>query len=88
MKQIQPVQIWVNGSVETGSWINAYIINDNLQNSATFYWAIYTAETGGNKLSEGNLTIVEPDYSVWDDTADINLAAYQWICSQLGLTLI
>jgi hypothetical protein len=88
MKQIQPVQIWVNGSVETGSWINAYIINDNLLNSGTFYWAIYTSETGGNKLSEGNLTIVEPDYSVWDSTADINLAAYQWICDQLGLTLI
>ena len=88
MKQIQPVQIWVNGSVETGSWINAYIINDNLQDSATFYWAIFTAETDGTKLSEGNLTIVEPYYSVWDDAADINLAAYQWICDQLGLTLI
>jgi hypothetical protein len=88
MKQIQPVQIWNNGSVQTGSFINAYIINDNLENSATFYWSIYTAEIGGNKISEGNLTISEPDYSVWDSTADINLAAYQWICSQLGLTLI
>jgi len=88
MKQIQPVQIWNNGSVQTGSFINAYIINDNLENSATFYWSIYTAEIGGNKISEGNLTISEPDYSVWDSTADINLAAYQWICSELGLTLI
>jgi len=88
MKAIQPVQIWVNGSVQTGSWINAYIINDNLQSFATFYWAIFSAEDSGNKLSEGNLTIVEPDYSVWDSTADINLAAYQWICDQLGLTLI
>ena len=88
MKQIQPIQIWVNGSVQTGNYINAYIINDNLQDSATFYWSIFTAEADGNKLSEGNLTIVEPDYSVWDSTADINLAAYQWICDQLGLTLI
>jgi len=88
MKQIQPVQIWNNGSIQTGYWINAIIINDNLLNSAIFYWSIYTAETGGNKISEGNLTINEPDYSVWDNTADINLAAYQWICSQLGLTLI
>ena len=88
MKQIQPVQIWINGSVETGSWINAYIINDNLENSATFYWAIFTAKNDGTQLSQGNLTIVEPDYSVWDSTADINLAANQWICDQLGLTLI
>lgn len=88
MKQIQPIQIWNNGSVQTGSWINAYIIHDNLENSATFFWAIFTADTAGTQLAQGNLTIVEPDYSVWDNTADINEAAYQWICSQLGLTLI
>jgi hypothetical protein len=88
MKQIQPIQIWINGQEQTGNYINAFIINDNLENAATFYWAIYTSEAGGNQLSQGNLTIVEPDYSVWDATADINLAAYQWICDQLGLTLI
>ena len=88
MKQIQPIQIWVNGQEQTGNFINAYIINDNLQDSATFYWAIFTANTAGVQLSAGNLTMVEPDYSVWDSTADINLAAYQWICSELGLTLI
>lgn len=87
MKQIQPVQIWANGSLQTGSWINAYIIHDNLKDSATFYWGIYTAETNGTQLAAGNLTMVEPDYSVWDATADINEAAYQWICDQLNLTL-
>jgi hypothetical protein len=92
MKKIEPVQIWVNGIVETGSWINAYIINDNLQDFAIFYWAIFEdgiePNTQGLQLSAGNLTINEPDYSVWDSTADINLAAYQWICDQLGLTLM
>jgi hypothetical protein len=88
MKQIQSIKIWVNGQEQTGSWINAYIINDNLKDSATFYWAIFTAESDGNQLSQGNLTISEPDYSIWDATADINLAAYQWICDQLGLSLI
>jgi hypothetical protein len=29
MKQIEPVQIWVNGSVQTGTWINAIIREDN-----------------------------------------------------------
>ncbi len=88
MKQIQPIQIWVNGQEQTGNFINAYIINDNLQDSATFYWAIFTADIHGTQLSQGNLTISEPNYSIWDATADINEAAYQWICSQLGLTLI
>jgi len=88
MKQIQPVQIWVNGQEQTGNYINAHIINDNLESFATFYWAIYNNHSNVLLLSAGNLTISEPDYSVWDDTADINLAAYEWICSQLGLTLI
>ena len=52
MKQIQPIQIWVNGQEQTGNWINAYIINDNLQDSATFYWAIFTAETERKKVKE------------------------------------
>lgn len=94
MKQIQPVQIWFNGSVLTGNYINAYIINDNLINKAEFIWEILTSNIDENqlyngiKISSGNLTMVEPDYSIWDSTADINLAAYQWICDQLGLTLI
>ena len=88
MKQIQPIQIWVNGQEQTGNFINAYIINDHLQDSATFYWAIFTSDTAGAQLSVGNLTMVEPDYSVWDSTADINAAAYSWICDQLSLTLI
>lgn len=88
MKQIQSVAIWVNGSVQTGNWINAYIINDNLKDSATFYWAIFTSETNGTQLSQGNLTISEPDYDLWSDSSDINQAAYEWICDQLGLTLI
>lgn len=92
MKQIQPVQIWVNGQVQEGSWLNAYIINDNLSSSATFYWSILSSgsepDTTGQQLSEGNSTISGNDYLVWGDAADINLAAYQWIASQLGLTLI
>lgn len=88
MKAIEPIQIWSNGSVQTGNFIDAYIIHDNLKDSAQFYWGIYTEETSGILLSQGNLTMVEPDYSIWDSAADINQAAYEWICDQLGLTLI
>ena len=88
MKQIQSIQIWVSGQEQTGNWINAYIINDNLFDFATFYWAIFTSDIDGIKLSEGNLTINDPEYDVWGQSADINEAAYEWICDQLGLTLI
>lgn len=92
MKQIQSTPIWVNGQVQSGTWLGAYIINDNLLCQAQFYWWI--SENGsepdsvGATLTNGNLTMNEPDYSVWGSTGDINLAGYQWIAAQLGLTLI
>jgi hypothetical protein len=88
MKAIEPVQIWANGSVQTGNFINAYIINDNLQDTAQFYWGIYTEETLGILLSQGNLILTGEDYLLWDTSNDINQAAYDWICFQLNLTLI
>ena len=88
MKGIQPVQIWANGSLQTGNFIDAYIIHDNLKDSAQFYWGIYTEESSENLLSQGNLNLTGEDYLLWDTSNDINQAAYDWICFQLGLTLI
>ena len=34
MKQIQPIQIWVNGQEQTGNYINCYISYDNLKDSS------------------------------------------------------
>ena len=91
MKKIQSVQIWDNGTVQTGSIINAYIIYDNLLDTANFYWAIWSSDAEGKavkSLAEGNLTINDPDYDVWGQSADINQAAYEWIAVELNLTLI
>ena len=85
MKQIQPFNLWVNGQQQTATLFNLIIINDNLLNSATFYWQLLDAQE--SKLADGNLTIGEPDYNVWGASADINLAAYQWAASQLNITL-
>lgn len=85
MKQIIPFTIWVSGQEQTATLFNLIIINDNLLNSATFYWQLLDADA--NKLADGNLTIGEPDYDVWGSSADINLAAYQWAATQLNITL-
>jgi len=85
MKQIQPITLWVNGQQKTASLFNLIIINDNLLNSATFYWQLLDADA--SKLADGNLTMGEPDYDVWGSSADINLAAYQWAATQLNITL-
>jgi hypothetical protein len=85
MKQIQPFSLWVNGQEVTATLFNLIIINDNLSNSATFYWQLLDADAV--KLQDGNLTMGEPDYDVWGASADINLAAYQWAASKLNITL-
>ena len=86
MKQIQPIQIWVNGADQTATLFNLIIINDNLTNSATFYWQLLDADAV--KLADGNLTMGEPDYDVWGSTADVNQAAYDWAASKLSITLV
>jgi hypothetical protein len=85
MKQIEPISIWVNGAQQTATLFSLIIINDNLTNRAVFYWQLSDADAV--KLTDGNLTIGEPDYDVWGSSADINLAAYQWAASQLNITL-
>jgi hypothetical protein len=85
MKQIQPIQIWVNGQEVTATLFNLIIINDNLLNSATFYWQLLDADA--SKLADGNLTMGEPDYDVWGSSADINLSAYEWAATKLNITL-
>lgn len=85
MKQIDPITIWVNGQQLTATLFSLIIINDNLLNSAIFYYQLLDADA--TKLADGNLTISEPDYDVWGASADINLAAYQWAASELNITL-
>jgi len=85
MKQIVPFTLWVNGQQQTATLFNLIIINDNLLNSATFYWQLLDADA--SKLADGNLTMGEPDYDVWGSSADINQAAYEWAASKLNITL-
>ena len=90
---IQPVQIWTNGTASQGNYIDASIVNDNLSDYAQFYWVISnvtTSEDGAETktaLAQGNSTISGADYDAWGASADVNLAAYEYICTQLNLTL-
>lgn len=90
MKPIQPITIWVNGQTKTGSWLGARSINDNLIDTAVFYYWISDDNNGeaGQQLANGNLTMTGQDYQDWNANPDINQAAYAWIAAQLGLTLI
>ena len=40
MRAIQPVQVWFNGVEMEANRLNLYVINDNLKDSATFFYAL------------------------------------------------
>lgn len=80
MKQIESVVFPLN--LGTATILNAYCINDNLTNSAVFYYALLTQELG--QLQQGNLTMTDEVYNNWET----NDYAYAWIAEQLDVTII
>jgi hypothetical protein len=93
MKKIEPVQAWKNGEQLEANLLNAYIINDNLESSCSFYYSLNTSGDGteamplvlGKVVAEGNITMSGDDYIAWDNS---NEAAYAYIAEKLNLTLI
>jgi hypothetical protein len=93
MKSIEQVTAWKNGEQLEANLLNAYIINDNLQSSCTFYYSLNTSGEGteamplimGQVVAEGNITMSGQDYIDWDNS---NEAAYVYIAKKLNLTLI
>jgi hypothetical protein len=93
MKKIEPVSIWKNGESQEANLLNAYIINDNLQSSCSFYYSLCASGEGteamplviGQTLAEGNVTLDGDYYLAWDGT---NIEAYFYISQKLNLTLI
>ena len=87
MKQIQPVQIWLNGQNVQATILNAYVINDNLNNVAQFYYSLLSENQDGEiglVIAQGNLTMTGEAYSTWQT----NGQAWDWVASELKLTII
>jgi hypothetical protein len=79
MKTIQPVVFPLN--LGTATILNAYCINDNLNNAATFYYSLLSDTQ--SKLQEGNLTMTGEDYVGWAT----NEYAYNWVATQIDVTI-
>ena len=86
MKQIQPVSIWYNGSMIPATIFNMSSISDNLTNSATFYYQLYSSDN--IQLVQGNLTMSGADYATYSSSLDSNDYAYTWGANELKLTLV
>jgi hypothetical protein len=79
MKTIENVTFPLNLGV--ASLLNAYCINDNLSDSATFYYALLSDTQA--QLSQGNLTMEGQDYADWVT----NDYAYNWVAEQIDVTI-
>ena len=93
MKPIEPILMWKNGESQEANLLNAYIINDNLQSSCSFYYSLNASGEGteayplviGQTLAEGNVTMDGDTYLAWDGDNDF---AFSYIAEKLNLTLI
>lgn len=83
---IQPVQTYYQGTTVTLTQITLLSVYDNLQTECKFYYQLQDANN--RKIQDGNLLMTGATYTSWGYAQDINLAAYQWACVQLNLTLI
>ena len=80
MKTIENVTFPLNLGV--ASLLNAYCINDNLSDSATFYYALLSDSLA--QLSQGNLTMEGQDYADWTT----NDYAYDFVASKIDVTIV
>jgi len=93
MKQIETIKIWKNGQSQEATILNAYIINDNLATSCSFYYQLCSMGEGselfitsiGQTLAEGNVTMDGENYLLWNGD---NNDAYSYIAAELNLTLL
>jgi hypothetical protein len=89
MKQIETIQIWKNGQSQAANILNAYIINDNLATSCSFYYQLCSSgeqpDSIGQTLADGNVTMDGENYLLWNGD---NNDAYSYIAAELNLTLI
>jgi len=86
MKTITPISIWDNGIVQEATVLNTYAINVQLNQSANFWWGLFSTVDGNisNQLSSGNLTMSGEAYAEWQTDS----YAWDWIAGQLNLTII
>lgn len=86
MQNIQPKQIYFNGLEVEATKFNLQTNFDNLLNKAIFYWQLF--DVNNTPLMSGELTMINPDYDLWNGDANINYSAYQWAAAILNITLV
>ena len=82
MKTIESISIWDAGQNKQATILNAYVVHLQLNQSATFYYQLLSAEK--ETLAQGNLTMDGDAYQDWQQDE----FAWDWVASQLNLTIV
>ena len=82
MKQISPIQMWLNGVFVEGTILNAWASNLVLNTNATFSYDILN--DAQERLQSGTLLMTGEAYTKWTQ----DNYAWDWIASELKLTII
>ena len=85
MKQISPIQSWINGKSVTATIFNMYVIGGVLGSSASFYYSLLDSDLAN--VAQGNLTMSGEAYAGWGNDDEY---CWLWAAStdQLNLTII
>ena len=83
MKEIQPLDIWQNGSIKTATHLYVQGTSVTLGESASFFWQLRNDE--GQQISQGNLGISGDEYTAWGTDDDY---IYTLVAIDLNLTLV
>lgn len=81
MKTIQPISIWKPGGAKDATLLNAFVIGDNIKDTAQFYFQLLTENK--ENIAEGNLTMKDEVYENWT----LNEQAWDFVAQTLGVVI-
>lgn len=79
-KATKPLAVFNNGGLTHITKINVRSIDDNLTDSVTFKFQLFTESD--ETVGEGEVSLDTSNYGTWDASAD---GAYTIVCNRLGL---
>jgi hypothetical protein len=83
---IQPIQIWNAGQVQTATKFSLVTVYDDLDTYATTYYQLLTSDSV--QLTQGNQLLDGQSYQDWNNDPDANAWILNWSATQLGITII
>jgi len=86
MKNIQPLEIWSEGSTKIAVTMSLYISYDDLATKAALIYKL--SDEFSADIYEGQIFFTGQEYTDWGSSGDSNQEAYVLAASKLNITLI